>query len=734
MSSGSRSKSEGLLLPKAVERYFEVALYLMVLSGFATLAQTGQLDPLTVLLVVGALVVRGYLLARQQTFILTEPWTRNLTLAFAAWYVVDFFIISHSFVTATVHLVLALMVVRLFSARRNRDYVFLAILSFLQVLASSVLTVDATFLVAFACFMLATVATFILLEMRRSSAAAAVHAREFPDPAGQHRLGLSLAGVTPALVFFILVIAIAIFFLLPRISAGYLSAYAPTGELATGFSDRVELGRIGEIQQSSTVVMHILIEGDKGGAYDLKWRGIALSVFDGRNWSSPQKQVVVPRLPDGRFVLPVFDPRQPRGWQKPVSSRSHPIHYRVLLEPVGTNVFFLAPKAEAVEGNYRMITTDEGNAVYDLDRDQPLGLYEADSDISRPGPEELRAVSSDTASDYWKRYLQLPALDARIPELARQVTARATSNYDKAVAIERYLNTTYGYTLQLGQKAPKDPLAYFLFERKQGHCEYFASSMAVMLRSLHIPARIVNGFRTGEFNDVNSQYVVRARNAHSWVEVYFPGHGWVSFDPTPAAMLETRSGLSRILLYLDAASSFWREWVINYDFGHQKVLGREATRTTHQWFGGVKHWGSNRYEGLLSYARRIRARMVRSPRAWTVGGILAVILLVLGIKVRAIWRMVRSRRVAAHPEKAPQMAATIWYRRMTRRVARRGWRKSPVQTPSEFVTAIGDDGLRRRVAQFTEHYENARFGDSAEDARQLPELYEEISSAGTKTS
>jgi len=95
----------------------------------------------------------------------------------------------------------------------------------------------------------------------------------------------------------------------------------------------------------------------------------------------------------------------------------------------------------------------------------------------------------------------------------------------------------YRYTLHLPTTAPKDPLANFLFERKEGHCEYFASAMAVMLRSLAIPSRVVNGFRGGEFNDLNGQYVVRASDAHSWVEAYFPGHGWVGFDPTPASSL-----------------------------------------------------------------------------------------------------------------------------------------------------------------------------------------------------
>src|SRR5438445_13833159 len=103
----------------------------------------------------------------------------------------------------------------------------------------------------------------------------------------------------------------------------------------------------------------------------------------------------------------------------------------------------------------------------------------------------------------------------------------------------------YGYTLELPRVRPADSLANFLFERKQGHCEYFASAMAVMLRTLHIPSRVVNGFRTGEFNDLTGNYVVRASNAHSWVEAYFPGYGWVSFDPTPAGPSPVHNGWDR---------------------------------------------------------------------------------------------------------------------------------------------------------------------------------------------
>src|SRR6202040_328115 len=148
---------------------------------------------------------------------------------------------------------------------------------------------------------------------------------------------------------------------------------------------------------------------------------------------------------------------------------------------------------------------------------------------------KLRAAGTDYPEDIKQMYLQLPALDPRIAPLAEQMTAQKTTAYDKAAAMELYLRSKYGYTLDLKGKPGDDPLAHFLFETRAGHCEYFASSMTVMLRTLGIPAREVNGFLPGEYNDLGGDYIVRASDAHSWVEVYFPGNEWQVFDPTPAA-------------------------------------------------------------------------------------------------------------------------------------------------------------------------------------------------------
>jgi protein-glutamine gamma-glutamyltransferase len=561
--------------------------------------------------------------------------------------------------------------------------------------------------------------------MRRSAAAAATHAREPVDGSTATQMGVALGSLTPLLVLAILGIAIAIFFVLPRLSAGYLSAYASAGELSTAFSDRVELGRIGQIQQSNSVVMHIEITGDKAGAYsELLWRGIALNQFDGRSWSNTERQIVVPRGPDGRFVL--------SGAYNRDAARM--IHYRVLLEPLGTNVFFVAPQPRWLEGGYRMITTDAGGALYDLDREHPVGLYEGDSDVQRPPEQRLRASGPPTqrsvagnVSTEARKFVQLPEIDPRIAQLAQEITSNSQNDYERAAEIELYLRTRYAYTLDLGRVVPKDPVAYFLFERKQGHCEYFASAMAVMLRRLGIPARVVNGFRGGEFNDITSQYVVRMRNAHSWVEAYFPGPGWISFDPTPAGDLGQHGRLSRIMLYLDAASSFWREWVINYDFQHQRVLGEQATSSSRQVFERVRDWGQQHYEAMLASARRLRHRMVLAPNAWTAAGIGFVVLLLLTVNGKTLWSTISALRLAAHPERAPQRAASIWYERMTRTMARRGWRKLPTQTPAEFAESIHDAALQRAITEFTECYEQARFAQSADDAKRLPGLYEEIS-------
>jgi protein-glutamine gamma-glutamyltransferase len=715
------SQPHGIIpLPIAIERYFQVSLYLLVLTGFGTLASTGTLDAAAVLLVGLALLVRGYLLAKRTDVQIPAQWVNRLTLAYIAFYAADYFTLSGSFLTATVHLVLFGMVIRLFSAQKDRDHYMLAVLAFLMVLAAAVLTVNSVFFFAFAGFMLMATSTFVLMEMRRSSHAATIPARESTDPVAYRRMAMFLAGLSPTLVTLILAGAFAIFFLLPRMSAGYLGSLASGGDMAVGFSDRVQLGQIGQIQQSNSVVMHVQIDGDSRGNFDLQWRGVALGIFDGKSWSNRSEQTPVATLGPHTFDLGHL----PTG---PGVRSIRLIHYRVLMEPIGTNVFFLAGHPRNLTGNYRSVAADRAGSIYDLDSAHPVALYEADADVSSPKPDDLRAASGTVPPEIKLDYLQIPHLDQRIPQLAQRITVDADNNYDRAAAIEHYLMSNFGYTLQLPRTSPSDPLADFLFVRKQGHCEYFASAMAIMLRTLQIPARVVNGFRTTEFNDLTSNYVIRASSAHSWVEAYFPGSGWVTFDPTPGGGPSAgNTAWDRVLLYVDAAASFWREWVVNYDTSHQRSLGEDALRGSRSLLDRMRMWVMGHYSHWLEQARDAQKKVTKSPHRSIAIGILLGVLLVVAVNARRLTRWMRELRLKAHPEEAPSLAAALWYLRMTRWLGKQGWKKTPMQTPKEFLTRIEDPAIRERVEKFTRAYEAARFGESADHARRLPELYEEV--------
>jgi protein-glutamine gamma-glutamyltransferase len=723
-------------LSQAINKYLELSLYLLVLMGFGALASTGGLDLPTIILVGAALAFRGYLLAEGRRVVISERWTTPLTLAYFLFYAADYLLLSRAFLPATVHLVLFAVMVRTFSLRRDRDYTMLAILSFLMVLASAVLTVDSVFLVFFSGFMLTAVATFILMEMRRSGRAAKFQARHSSDAHEHRHLAFALARMTPGLVLMILLGATVVFFLMPRMAAGYLGGYSFGTDFSTGFSDRVQLGRIGQIQQSNAIVMHIQIDGDTRGQYALHWRGVALANFDGKNWSNPHERYTLPREADRSFVVPPFvQGTSPTALALNRAASKNPqslIHYRVLLEPIGTNVFFLAPWGRRVAGYYRSLAVDAGGAIYDMDDQHAVSMYEADSDLSRPSAAQLRAAGN-LSPEFAAAYMQLPPVDPRIPRLAAQVSGSAANNYDKAIALETYLKTHYGYTLQLLRSPVADPLANFLFERKQGHCEYFASSMAVMLRTLHIPARVVNGFRSEEFNDVTNNYVVRAKNAHSWVEAYFPGYGWVTFDPTPGGEIDTPQGWDRAMLYLDAAQSFWREWVISYDSSHQYALEQATANGTRNSWERIRVWAKAKYVRMMDWARQGQRGAEKSPARWFSGSFaLGLFLLVLG-NIGRIVRIIRVRRLRQHPERSPDEAAAMWYERMARFLARRrGMKKAEAQTAQEFVRAIEDADLRARVGKFTQAYESARFGNSSEDAKKLPQLYEEVETANRK--
>jgi hypothetical protein len=253
--------------------------------------------------------------------------------------------------------------------------------------------------------------------------------------------------------------------------------------------------------------------------------------------------------------------------------------------------------------------------------------------------------------------------------------------------------------------------------------------MAIMLRTQGIPSRIVNGFRNGEYNDVSGSYIIRAKDAHSWVEAYIPGFGWATFDPTPSVPAGEATTWSRLALYADAMREFWNDWIINYDFSHQEALGNSSISKTRQLFDAARIWIQAKYQSALDGARSVRLDVKRNPKLMGFRGVAVLGSLFLLLNFRRLYSYVRDLRLARKPANAPRAAATIWYERMTRMLGKRGIEKQPAQTAQDFLQTIDDERVQLPVAKFTEHYERARFGDSQPDASKLPELYQEVETA-----
>ncbi|HEV2421764.1 MAG TPA: DUF3488 and transglutaminase-like domain-containing protein [Candidatus Acidoferrales bacterium] len=726
----------------AIQRYFEVSLFLLVATSVLTLVATRKLDLLCDILAPVALAYKAIRLVRGRGPEISARTATTLVLAYFLFFPLDLWVFSRNLAAgspnpmlyagllASVHILLFATIVRLYSMRTIRDSVFLALLAFTSMLASAILTVDTLFLAALAVFLLLAVSSFVGLEIRRSSEGAA-----FPSFAPQsilaRRLNRALALTSGLVASGALVLGSVIFFVIPRFTAGYLSALNLRPTLMSGFTDNVALGEIGEIQQSSAVVMRIRIQDDANRAQEIHWRGGVLTNFDGKRWFTPlpHPQVLVAN-PSGAYQLGLA-PLPPNSYFL--------LHYTVLMEPVETDALFLAARPLTVWGHFGIdsrfargsrnyLILDDTGTVHNPLR-TGAAHYDAVSQVPFVAPQQLRDDSAGYPQQILSTYLQLPRLDPRLQQLAQTITAHDATPYDKAADLERYFHTNFRYTLDLSDMNKPDPLSYFLFTKRAGHCEYFASAMVVMLRALGIPARYVTGFLPGQYNDLAHDYIIRASDAHSWVEVYFPKYGWITFDPTPPGEAKPSSLFSRVGMYWDWFQFSWNEWVINYDFSHQVSLARGVRQSSVSWS-----------ERISNYYREKQRRAVNTLKLWQTrlsasryslpGALIFLLALLIYFRGRALGGFVAVRwKLRARREgQLPSELAAFEYLQMLRLLERRGWRKSPAQTPLEFAASIRIPEFAGPVAELTNLYQSARFGAAPADARRVSSLLAAIKS------
>jgi hypothetical protein len=319
------------------------------------------------------------------------------------------------------------------------------------------------------------------------------------------------------------------------------------------------------------------------------------------------------------------------------------------------------------------------------------------------------------------RYLTLPQkLPERVGRLAQDWTRSAHSPREMADLIERRLRTGYKYDLDSPSGAAKNPLDHFLFESKRGHCEFYSTAMAILLRSIGIPTRNVTGFVGGTYNRFGRFYAVRQGDAHSWVEVYLDGSGWTLFDPTPAVgavpQVETAGLLALLRDIAEAAAQRWSRYVVGYDLEQQLRLLK---------------WVAYKYGGSASPSGWLGGR---SDRRRLIVGV-ALLATVLGF---AYWQWLRRRR---HPALPPGSAGENFstaqivalYRSLEAAMTARGVPRVPSTPPlahAQALVALGHP-ISDEVLALTEQYIEVRYGGSAlgetdrrEFARRVREIRE----------
>jgi transglutaminase-like putative cysteine protease len=624
-----------------IQAAYRGSFFLLCLWGLTALLLTGEYS-LGLISLAYAGVTLAFL-ASVRGVRVRVGYINLLTLAVFAGVAV---IARQSLLDGAVFFFMYLQVAKLLTFRTTRDALWIYTVIFFQIVAAAVLTTSIGFLLVFVVYVALMLVSLSLYNLHRSGEMADRHlagldleAAErvgFPRPVmariqdgGWRRRRLPRRFILSSAGLFAVVTTVTVLFFLwiPRLSTQRI--LTPTGprvleESVSAFSESVEFGAFGKINLDGSVAMYVRpLDGVRPAAVRL--RGVALDTFDGQRWMrttaavsgtpferfnrrSPTPRtfliiqppfvtnfifgVTFPNVLSVPRDLPViFDPVSNSAWLPTALSRE--IHYFVesrvedLDDRADPETLYPRRPADEVDAAVRL-----GGTVRDLVRTSVRRRMQAPDGVQRLAVPADPAINRRARADflarialpaeYRQRCLEIPPTVDRnkLTDLARGWTEGTTTPFQAAMAIENRLKREYQYTLD--RPVEGNHIEDFLFRTRAGHCEYFASAMVMLLRSLGIPSRFVNGYYCAEWNQIANAFTVRQSDAHSWVEAYFDRYGWMTFEPTPAAGIGRAAPLSPLMLaygqVMDAMKVRWYRYVIDYNFRDQLVMIRSVVR------------------------------------------------------------------------------------------------------------------------------------------------------------
>ena len=583
---------------------------------------------------------------------------------------------------------------QLIDARPRRTEFLLVALALFQVILASNLT-DSVFFTPLPIAFLFAAAWTLMVHTLRSEAAEAGDRQD-----ASLALTPSLFRVTLLASSASVAIALVLFVLLPRFHSSLLQTpNLGLGFATGGFSDHVSLGDIGRIRNDSTIVLRVeTLEGKAPGATDAYWRGLAFDHFDGKAWSvTPPTKTRVPGSAEIGIWL--------KSSRKPAN-----LVQRILREPVQGAVLFGIGVIQEFQGSVRLLERDVNGGLYAAGQGGDRLRYTVTSRQIRWSEEQLRtdvaippkqnrgAIPKREGAG--ERHLQLPELSDAVAALARAITEGAGTDADRVRALEQYLlqNGRYSDTPPVVDPgAERSPLEAFLFDGMEAHCEYFASSLVILARSVGIPARLVGGFAGGRENKIGGFVELSRSHAHAWVEVHYERAGWVRYDATPPDLRQRAEGAIAfdewIRQFASAMEHWWFQRIVGFDRSDQMsalrrgwLAWRELTNSPAP-AAGVPRAKSGAFEAGW-----------RNPALAAVGIVALVFLL---------WRMRAARSQTTLPN---------YYNQALRALSRHGLVRASALGARDFARASSKALPAQAAAAFsrlTESYLTERFGGRA---------------------
>ena len=677
----------------------------------------------------------------------SQIWTAFLFVAFATliiWSASDGNWLLHALEFA-----LLMTISRLFQRRFAKDYLQLYVLTFLLMLVAAVIHPSLTFALSFLVYTVLAIWGLTMVHLVRDieiqtrtgpehllppakrllprlpwrrKAAAAQEAVLPESPLAAETLawrrrrliGGGFLVVSSLMALGVLLGSMVFFFLFPRLGMGFFFAQTRGSQAVVGFSDEVELGNFGKLKSSAQVVMRVRFPDEPKRLHEpLRIRGLSFDRWQGRRWTrlGDADWELLHRgdrygIPRQRRVERAFE----RTWMTEIYLEPIDSDVKVLFSPPRTQwVEFLDSQYDSLRGRRKAVRqAASGDLSFKAPLDTAVSYRAQSVEFANPALRAALLSQNRGKSKRWirDRWTELPAnLDPRIAALATRLSANASGRFAVATAIERALRKDWEYSLE-GDQDPDAPLNDFLFGSKRGHCEYFATAMALMLRTLGHPARVVNGFYGGEYNGFGAYRMIRQGDAHSWVEVHFPRRGWRTFEPTPPSGQLARFDdglLSSARRLVDGAAMLWYTWVVEYDLERQVAMFRDVGRALRRLGGGLRLSGSS--ANPADQAEAPEASKHKSALPWAQALAILTLLALLIWAARRWWLSGQAGR-PGYDRRLVRVA-----RRVDRELVRLGLARLRWQTWQLMAAPLGelDDGTGAAMTRFAQAWDAARF-------------------------